>query len=79
MMRYLRYTDLKRLGIVRNRASLGNWIRDLSFPPGQMIGPNTRAWNKAEVMAWLAARPTAKKAIDWTPKSRKAARTEARA
>jgi len=77
-MKYLRYADLKARGIVNNRANLGNWIKKYAFPCGQMIGPNTRVWTEAEVEAWLAARPTAKKA--WTPKRpRRADRTEARA
>jgi hypothetical protein len=77
-MKYLRYADLKARGIVNNRANLGNWIKKYGFPPGQMIGPNTRAWTEAEVEVWLAARPTAKKA--WTPKRPcKADRAEARA
>jgi predicted DNA-binding transcriptional regulator AlpA len=61
-MKYLRYADLKARGIVNNRVNLGNWIKKYDFPCGQMIGPNTRAWAEAEVEAWLAARPTAKKA-----------------
>jgi predicted DNA-binding transcriptional regulator AlpA len=65
-VKYLRYRDLEALGIVANRVNLQNWIRKYNFPPGQMLGPNTRAWAEAEVDAWLASRPAAKKA---TPKS----------
>jgi hypothetical protein len=34
-------------------------IKDDGFPPGRMIGPNSRAWTEAEVDAWIKSRPTA--------------------
>jgi hypothetical protein len=58
MERRLRYTDLKAKGIVRNRVTLKNWIRDRGFPTGQLTGPNSRTWDEAEVQAWLDSRPT---------------------
>ena len=54
----LRYVDLVTLGVVRNRVTLANWIRDRGFPPGARIGPNTRVWDEGEIEAWLAAAPT---------------------
>lgn len=57
MQRLLRYDDLVARGIVRNRATLRNWINQQGFPAGQMIGPNTRAYPEDEVEAWLASRP----------------------
>lgn len=62
-MHYLRYTDLVARGIVRNRPTLSNWIRDYGFPPGQLIGPNARAWREDEVQAWLDSRPTPRKPV----------------
>jgi predicted DNA-binding transcriptional regulator AlpA len=59
MRKRLRYADLKQLGIVANRVTLQNWIRDRGFPSGQLTGPNCRTWGEAEVEAWLAARPPA--------------------
>jgi hypothetical protein len=50
---HLRYADLKVRGIVNNRVTLKNWIEKLGFPPGRMIGPNTRTWTEAEVTDWL--------------------------
>jgi predicted DNA-binding transcriptional regulator AlpA len=38
-------------------------IDEEGFPPGAMLGRNTRAWALDEVEAWLAARPTARKAV----------------
>jgi predicted DNA-binding transcriptional regulator AlpA len=65
--RRLRYPDLERLGIVNNRVTLQNWIKDRGFPPGQLTGPNSRTWGEDEVQAWLDARPIGKKP---TPRSR---------
>jgi predicted DNA-binding transcriptional regulator AlpA len=70
----LRYADLERLGVVNNRTTLGNWIRDLGFPAGQLTGPNTRTWGEDEVQAWLDTRPTEPK-----PRHRPSARAAARA
>jgi predicted DNA-binding transcriptional regulator AlpA len=58
----LRYRDLEERGVVNNRPTLRNWIRDRGFPPGQLTGPNSRTWSEDEVQAWLDSRPTAPKA-----------------
>ena len=63
MRKRLRYADLERLGIVRNRVTLSNWIRDRGFPAGQLTGPNSRTWDEAEVEAWLDSRPTGPKPV----------------
>jgi hypothetical protein len=60
--RRVRFADLQRDGIVNNRATLGNWIRDHGFPPGQLTGPNSRTWGEDEIQAWLDSRPTGLKA-----------------
>ncbi len=54
--RILRYPDLKSAGIVGNRATLYRWIRDLGFPQGFLIGPNSRGWPEDEVLDWLEKR-----------------------
>ena len=80
-MKYLRYADLKARGVVNSRANLSNWIKKYGFPPGQLIGPNSRVWTEAEVEAWLAIRPTALKPVpkgDWV-RGRKAAKMKAAA
>jgi predicted DNA-binding transcriptional regulator AlpA len=51
--RLLRFTDLVALGVVKNRATLGNWIKDRGFPRGRLIGPNTRVWNSEDVWSWV--------------------------
>ncbi len=56
---YLRFNDLKAREIVRNRTTLARWIKKYGFPPGVLLGPNTRAWPADEVDAWLNAREAA--------------------
>jgi predicted DNA-binding transcriptional regulator AlpA len=55
--RLLRYADLKELGIVRNRVTLGRLIKFEGFPPGKLLGQNTRVWPEGGVQTWLASRP----------------------
>lgn len=66
--RRLRFNDLVELGIVRNRVTLGNWIRERGFPPGQLLGPNTRTWTENEVQSWLDSRPSTVRTVP--PKGR---------
>jgi hypothetical protein len=54
----LRFRDLKDSRIVSNHVTLGRWIAKEGFPPGFMLGPNTRVWREADVEAWLDSRPT---------------------
>jgi hypothetical protein len=64
----LRYADLVKRGYVNNKTTLRNWINKGIFPPGELIGPNTRAWDEdKDIAPWEAInRPTAPKP---TPKS----------
>ncbi len=62
-MKYLRFYDLAERGIVRNRVTLGRWIQELGFPPGILLGPNSRAWPEDEIEAWLAARAAQREPI----------------
>jgi predicted DNA-binding transcriptional regulator AlpA len=54
--RLLRFADLKERGIVNNWPTLRRWIQYQGFPPGIVLGPNTRAWTESEIDAWLANR-----------------------
>ena len=56
MIRLLSYNDLIANGIIKNRTTLGRWIASQGFPPGTLIGPNTRRWDEADIEAWLASR-----------------------
>jgi hypothetical protein len=42
-MQFYRFRDLKDAGIVRDRATLRRWIRDLGFPAPRVMGPNSLA------------------------------------
>jgi hypothetical protein len=81
LARQLRYRDLKERGLFNNRVTLALWIKDRGFPPGRLVGPNTRLWDEAEIAAWLASRPTElKPAPKLKPGSRRGRRkVEARA
>lgn len=56
---FLRFGDLKRMGIVRNRPCLKRWQDELGFPRGFRIGLNTRVWHADQVYRWLAEREAA--------------------
>ena len=56
--RILRMRDLKARGIVHSWPALKRKVARDAFPPGFMIGPNSRAWLESEVDAWIASRPT---------------------
>lgn len=55
----LRFKHLQERRIVNNRVTLSRWQSLYGFPPGRMIGPNTRVWTEEEIDEWLASRPTA--------------------
>jgi predicted DNA-binding transcriptional regulator AlpA len=57
IVKHLRYPDLVESGITTNRVDLGRKIKFHGFPPGRLLGPNTRAWTEPEIEQWLASRP----------------------
>lgn len=61
MTRLLRFRDLKERQIVQSWPQLRRMVREYGFPPGMLLGPNTRAWSEQVVEDWLADRPTAPK------------------
>jgi predicted DNA-binding transcriptional regulator AlpA len=60
-MKWIRYNDLVAKGVFNSRMTLKRAIDDQDFPPGVLITPNARVWDEAEVDAWIAARPSARK------------------
>jgi predicted DNA-binding transcriptional regulator AlpA len=54
--KYLRYKDLKERNVVRNWPTLVRLINTQGFPTGIRIGAQARAWEDAEVEAWLESR-----------------------
>jgi hypothetical protein len=61
MTKWLRFADLKARGIVGNRTQLRRLIYNHGFPPGRLIGPNSRAYEDDKVERWLEQRPVAPK------------------
>lgn len=53
MQKLLRFKDLKERGIVSNRVTLSRRIKDQGFPPGFLLGPNSRAWTEDEIEAYV--------------------------
>jgi Prophage CP4-57 regulatory protein (AlpA) len=56
MKKFLRFYDLKQRNIVRNWTTLTRLMREQDFPAGTRIGAQARAWDEAEVEAWLGSR-----------------------
>ena len=56
----LRFSDLKARGVVHNWVTLQRWIEHEGFPPGRLLGPNTRAGTDDEIAQWLAERPASR-------------------
>jgi predicted DNA-binding transcriptional regulator AlpA len=74
----LRFRDLQQRGLVKSWPMLKRRIERDGFPPGRMLGPNTRAWTEAEVDRWYEARPVAgPKELRGAAKIRHAARKAA--
>jgi len=71
MIRLLRFRDLKERGIVNSWPMLRRCIERDGFPPGRMLGPNTRAWSEVEIDAWLKHRPIAGPSPRGAAKSRR--------
>ena len=59
MTNYLRFNDLVARGVLRNRVTLGHWIKDRGFPRGLKIGDNTRVWTEESIEQWIAERAAA--------------------
>jgi predicted DNA-binding transcriptional regulator AlpA len=52
----LRFSDLKRLNIVRNYTTLDRWLKAGNFPPPIRLGPNSIAWTEQSIVEWLASK-----------------------
>jgi hypothetical protein len=58
-MKWLRFRHLKDRGLVNSWPQLKRRIENDGFPPGRMLGPNTRAWTDEEVEQYENSRPVA--------------------
>jgi predicted DNA-binding transcriptional regulator AlpA len=57
--RYLRYAELRTLGLVDNRSSLTNWMKAGAFPRGLRIpgrSGKTLVWQAVEIARHIALR-----------------------
>ena len=63
----IRFADLKKAGVVNNRATLSRWIKQSGFPCGFLIGPNSRRWYEHEVDEWLCLKAETTEAITKLP------------
>lgn len=54
----LRFKHLKQRRVVENWPTLKRLVETQGFPPGRLLGPNTRVWTEAEIDNWIDARPT---------------------
>jgi hypothetical protein len=54
---FLRFADLKRMGIVFNYPHLRR-LKALGFPVGKWLSANVRVWLPSEIAAWVASFPT---------------------
>ena len=52
----LRFADLQQRKIIPNRTTLSRRIAKDGFPPGFLLGPNSRVWREEDVEAWLDKR-----------------------
>jgi predicted DNA-binding transcriptional regulator AlpA len=59
MPKWLRFRDLKTRGLVKSWPMLKRRVERDGFPPGRMLGPNTRAWTEDEIEEYENSRPTA--------------------
>jgi len=55
--KFFRFRDLKEIGLVTNWVTLRRWIEKEGFPPGVLLGPNTRGWPEEQIEAWISGRP----------------------
>ena len=64
----LTYRDLLELRIVNNRSTLRNWILYRGFPPGRLIGPNSRTWSRGEIRSYIESCPVPPRAAVTPPR-----------
>ncbi len=58
-LQVLRFDDLQKLNIFRNRVTLRRWIEAGHFPAPIRLGPNSVGWRARDVQEWLDRRSAA--------------------
>ncbi len=67
MDRLIDFRGLVQLGVLKNRVTLARWVEREGFPPGQLIGLNSRRWRESEISAWIASRPVRRAKVERQP------------
>ena len=57
MKKWFRFRDLQARGLVNSWPQLKRLVERDGFPPGRMIGPNSRAWSYEEIEQYENSRP----------------------
>ena len=58
-LQVLRFDDLLKLNLFRNRVTLRRWIDAGYFPAPIRLGPNSVGWRARDVQEWLDRRSAA--------------------
>jgi len=67
LLQLIRFKQLQAAGIFGNRMALKRAIDSQGFPAPICLGANSRAWDYALVVQWLAQRPRGKGALPSAP------------
>jgi prophage regulatory protein len=62
-MKFIRFQQLKELGIPWTRVHVGRLVRAGEFPAPVTLGGNSIAWLECEIQAWAAARVASRPAV----------------
>jgi hypothetical protein len=61
-MRFLRFNDLKEMGLVASWPQLEELVKNHNFPPGRRQGERMRIWSDEEIAAYDSLPPADEKA-----------------
>jgi predicted DNA-binding transcriptional regulator AlpA len=55
-VQYLRYKDIKDMGLVNNRTTLSRWVKYNGFPKPNKLSKNCAVYPRDKVIAWVESR-----------------------
>ena len=55
--KFYRFSDIKASGLAPNWPTLRRWQAKLGFPPGTLMGENSRVWTGKELNEYVRSRP----------------------
>jgi predicted DNA-binding transcriptional regulator AlpA len=59
LRRFLRFRQLRQMGVVGDWITLLDYIERLGFPPGYKLSHKVRVWDEQSVLDWIEARRVA--------------------